>query len=196
MVGPISEASPPDPLSDYAIAHYAAEQVLKRCSRQGVDVLILRPNAVFGVPVDIDRFDRWSLIPFSFPLEAVYKQEIVLLTSGVQRRNFISSEDLAAHVEKFLTAGSTNSFEVINPIGPETLSIYEFAQKCASTYTMLTGTPCQIKRPESHLSDGAADFTFASLNREYKAVHQLDEYLVLIIKRILGDLENDRRHGS
>ncbi|MFS8084479.1 MAG: NAD-dependent epimerase/dehydratase family protein, partial [Acidobacteriota bacterium] len=95
LVGSVTEDTAINPLSDYAIAHYAAEQTLRRCSlNEGLKVLVLRPNAVFGLPAQVDSFDRWSLIPFSFPLQAVYKQKIILLTSGEQRRNFVGADDL------------------------------------------------------------------------------------------------------
>src|SRR5205809_3633233 len=58
QVGTINESSPSDPLSDYAIAHYAAEQTLKRNASSFERVFVLRPNAVFGEPVFVDKFDR------------------------------------------------------------------------------------------------------------------------------------------
>src|SRR5262249_6980594 len=62
LTGHIDETLPPNPLSDYALAHYVAEQVLRRAAlRPGLAVRILRPCAVFGPLADPKRFRRWSL---------------------------------------------------------------------------------------------------------------------------------------
>ena len=148
QLGRIDEDSASDPLSDYAIAHYAAEQTLKRNASSFEHVFVLRPNAVFGEPVFIDKFDRWSLIPYSFPLEAVYAQKIVLRSSGKQNRNFISTVDIARYLESLLDRAECRSFEVINAVGKDTTSVYEFALMCAEIYRKVTGKNCIVERPE------------------------------------------------
>jgi len=201
QVGRISEASPANPLSDYAIAHYATEQILRRHSSSATQVLTLRPNAVFGMPGNMNSFDRWSLIPYSFPLEAIYHRKIVLRSSGEQRRNFVGTEDLALFVERFLTArGSDRNDEdkvhytIINPLGQETLSVYEFELKCAGLHKDLTGEPCQVERPETSGQEQSSAFEYQSLNEYHPATMNLNEYLLTFMRRILEDLENGRRY--
>lgn len=198
LIGRISEQTQVNPLSDYAIAHYAAEQILRRISAKGgLEVLIVRPNAVFGVPAEMDKFDRWSLIPFSFPLAAVYREKIVLLTSGEQQRNFVSTDDLARLVEQFLDSqDNPSSFEIVNSIGPETLSVYEFALKCAATYQSLTGRTCAIERPEPSGGDAGMDFQLVSSSRRWRAQDNLDNFLISFISRLLGDLQHGTKYGA
>lgn len=204
QVGCISEDSPPNPLSDYAIAHYAAEQILRRHSSDDSRVFVFRPNAVFGVPPAMDMFDRWSLIPYSFPLEAVYRQKITLRSAGQQRRNFVGTEDLAAYVQKLL--GSESSIQknglieaqpctVINPIGRETLSVYDFAVKCAQIYERLTGKRCVVERPEPAKTEPGSDFVFRSKYSYHSAAMNLDEYLTTFIRRVLEDLKDGRTYA-
>lgn len=201
QVGRISEASPANPLSDYAIAHYATEQILRRHSGGATQVLTLRPNAVFGVPINMDSFDRWSLIPYSFPLEAINHRRIVLRSSGEQRRNFVGTEDLALFVEKFLSARGSNRngkeeshYTIVNPLGRETLSVYEFALKCAGMYKHLTGESCKVERPETFGQEHSSAFEYQSLIEYYPATMDLNEYLMTFMRRILEDLENGRRY--
>jgi len=145
QAGEIDENSPPDPLSDYAIAHYAAEQTLKRNGSKFKSSAVLRPNAVFGEPVFMDKFDRWSLIPFSFPLEAVYSQKIVLRSSGEQNRNFVSTGDIARYIDRAIGADASG-FEVINAVGAETMSVFAFATQAAEQYRQMTGSTCEVRR--------------------------------------------------
>ena len=198
LIGRISEQTAVNPLSDYAIAHYAAEQILKRISStRGLEVLVIRPNAVFGVPAEIDKFDRWSLIPFAFPLEAVYQGKIVLMTSGWQRRNFVSTNDLARLVEQFLDSqDNPSSFEIVNSVGPATLSVYEFALKCAAAYQELSGRTCAVERPESSSQDAGADFELVSLSTTWQARENIDNFLTSFISKVLGDLQHGTKYGA
>jgi UDP-glucose 4-epimerase len=98
LEGLINERSGMNPLNDYALAHFSAEQMIRRHAGQRFEGVVFRPNAVYGIPLFEQFFDRWSLIPFSFPIEAVEKQRITLKTPGEQYRNFISHRDCARHI--------------------------------------------------------------------------------------------------
>jgi UDP-glucose 4-epimerase len=162
QAGVIDENTRPDPLSDYAIAHYAAEQTLQRNAPSFEAAFTLRPNAVFGEPVFIDKFDRWSLIPFSFPLEAVYTQKIVLRSSGEQNRNFVSTGDVSRYIAHLLEAEPGERFEVINAVGKETMSVYEFGRRCAEIYEKLTGDACIVQRPKNWTHSDDPTFEYRS----------------------------------
>jgi UDP-glucose 4-epimerase len=198
LTGRINEETPVNPLNDYAIAHYAAEQSLRRVALdRGLQVLSLRPNAVFGIPVEIDTFDRWGLIPFSFPLEAVYESRIKLLTTGQQRRNFVSTVDLARLVDEFLNdSEGIENFAVLNPVGPATISVYEFALLCAEKYRELTGSECGVERLHPDAAEKAAEFVFESSMPHLNPREDVGDYLITFMSRILGDLEHGKRYGA
>jgi UDP-glucose 4-epimerase len=145
MVGAVDEATPVNPLSDYAISHFATEQVFARRASPNLSVLILRPCAVFGDLADAGRFRRWSLIPFSFPRDAVTQAKIVIKSTGEQRRNFVGSEDIAHQIEAWL-AEPGEGRTVRNAIGETSATVYEFAKMCARLAEELTGRPCQVER--------------------------------------------------
>ena len=117
---------------------------------------------MFGEPVFIDKFDRWSLIPYSFPLEAVYTQKIVLRSSGEQNRNFVSTYDIARYVESLTNSSEGESFEVINAIGKDTMSVYEFGLKCCEIYRQVTGKECSVERPEFQRQAEEKEFCYES----------------------------------
>jgi UDP-glucose 4-epimerase len=200
QVGTIDETSPVNPLSDYALAHFMAEQILRRNAESFEQCWVLRPNAVFGMPVHIEKFDRWSLIPYSFPLEAVYNGKIVLRSSGEQNRNLISNEDLAAYAEKLLNlprrAGDCEKFEVINPIGRESLSVYSFALRCAEICSELTGASCTVERPSAGSNNFVEPFVYLSQRSYYESTSDLTTYVREFTNRILEDLRDGKRYGG
>ena len=153
LEGRIDESSPPNPLSDYAIAHFASEQILRRVGA-GAAGLVLRPCAVFGMPPDLGRFNRWSLIPFGFPRDAVAGR-IVLKTPGLQHRNFVAADSLGSLVSRWLAEGAT-SVDVANAPGGESMTVYDFARLCPRVAQEETGRDCAIERPVAAGSSAAA----------------------------------------
>ncbi len=212
--GRIDEDHCPDPRSDYAIAHYAAEQIVRRgtapdaAGRVEIQALILRPNAVFGIPTDRKTFDRWHLIPYDFPVAAVHDQRIVLKSRGDQRRNFLGAEDLASIISSFLSEDvgrdlsetpipgvesrsaslitlerkscspaniQENNCLTINPVGETTISVYDFALRCAAAYEKLTGRACAVCRPEMPAGnrDKTADISQNGASFDYRTKHPI-----------------------
>lgn len=173
--GKLTEESCPNPLSPYAIAHYATEQVLKSYACNDLKIFILRPNAVYGIPVDWDAFDRWSLVPFELPLQAVYRGKIVLKTSGVQKRNFVSTQDLARYVEQLLmlTGGENPLF--LNALGTDTMSIYDFAHMCADVYKDKKGITCAVECPKLPLT--AEDFGVSTNKPSFQPSERVEDFV-------------------
>lgn len=193
QVGLIKEKSNVNPLSDYSIAHYSSEQILRRNAQKIGNCRVLRPNAVFGVPALMDNFSRWSLIPFSFPLEAVYNKKIVLQSSGEQYRNFVGIEDIANCIENLFSTPSKETFEIVNPVGKETISVYQFAQKTAEIYRRLTGEICLIERPLP-TSELKEDFVYQTEFNFKNEKSDLSEYLTKFLTQILKDYTNGKKY--
>jgi len=198
--GRIDEDTVVNPVNDYSIAHYAAEQILRRFSEQhDVRVLVVRPGAVYGLPSNWKTFKRWHLIPYAFPLDCVYQRQIVLRSSGSQERDFVSIEDVAGYITSYL--GHLESFarySILNPTGHTTLSVYDFAVKCRSVYTGLTGKSVesvQIVRPETTSRAQVDRFSYCTRYSMYTPVHRVDEYLEGFIRRALSDYEGRVMYG-
>ena len=189
LEGRISEKSPVDPLTDYAIAHFASEQIIKRYAKAGgLKALVLRPNAVFGMPQSVATFDRWWLVPFSFPLDAVRRGEIALRSPGLQRRNFVATEDLARCAWRFLQKQERfTEYTAVNPVGPDTLSVYDFAVTCADVCREVTGRACRVSRPEPAPHEMGADFKFESVHDFYRPSVAVNEFLEILIREALAD---------
>ena len=183
----VSENTSPNPLSSYSITHYSTEQLIKSITNNSkTHSLIIRPNAVFGIPPNLNSFNRWGLIPYSFPLEGVTKNKITLNSSGVQKRNFVSTSDLAKYVKFYLKQSTTyEKFDIVNPIGPETLTIKEFAQKCANSVNEITGSKCEVNiQSKTAKSISTDSFEYQTLHKAFRCEDTTDEYLTKIIPMI------------
>lgn len=147
LQGRLDEASPVDPRSDYAIAHFATEQSLKRLSASFSATAVFRPCAVYGQPPVLSSFRRWSLIPFAFPRQAVSDGVIRLMSSGDQMRNFVAATDIADAVAGWVSDGPTG-WSVCNPVGISDMTVWEFATLCANVAEDQTGRPVKVWRPK------------------------------------------------
>ena len=145
LEGRIDESRPPDPRSAYARAHLAAEALFREASPAGGAVLLARPCAAYGLPPSLDRFARWSLIPFDFPRQAL-SGRIVLKSHGEQRRNFVPAEGVGNLVAWWLAAGR-EGVTIANAPGRDEMSVYDFAWLCATIAGAVTGRPCEVVRP-------------------------------------------------
>ena len=143
LEGTIDEATPPDPRGDYALLHYASEQILRRNGFAGA---VLRAGNVYGMPAKLENFARWSLVPYGFPQEAVRHKRIALKTPGLQMRNFVPASGIAAAVAAVL-AGNGPALDVINVAGNDTLSMRDFAARVAGVAKRVLGADVALDMP-------------------------------------------------
>ena len=182
QVGTISEATPVNPQSHYALAHFCTEQFFRQqaSANQG-SCVVLRPNAVYGLPAHPDRFQRWSLIPFSFPREAAKTGRIVLKSSGLQRRNFVSTAAIADMVTRCVAGDMADATGVINVLGADTESVYDFAQRCRCIVEKQCGRSCAVERPLASLevrnASAGSDFTLLSRYQQQRPAEELNNFI-------------------
>lgn len=160
LVGAIDEATPPNPISDYAIAHYATEQIFRRAADRTAAVALVRPCAVFGVPPDMRGFRRWGLVPFALPRRAVLEHRIALTGTGDQRRNFVGASDVADVIAAWMEAG--DGLTVVNPLGASSMSIWDFARLCGREAEQVAGVACTVTREEGAARPAGDDFDYRS----------------------------------
>jgi UDP-glucose 4-epimerase len=177
--GTINENSAVNPLTLYAQCHFLAEQAFRQCAiRHGKPALVLRPCAVYGMPALIDAFQRWSLIPYEFPRNAVELQKIEIRSSGLQSRNFVSNRWIAELVRKFLQSQQQNKLHVLNPIGADDITVREFALRCRGTYQELTGKHCEVSWHGAEQPAPSSAFQYRSIHQGAVApTSDLDAYL-------------------
>lgn len=187
FAGLVDELCPPNPMSDYAIAHFATEQVFRRKATDGVVAAALRPCAVFGDLQDVSAFGRWSLIPFSFPREAIIKHTITIKSSGEQRRNFVGTDDVAGCCARWLGI-DPGPWTVLNPLGAWDGSVLEFAELCASVSQDLSGQECSITRIPPGGPTCGDDFRYSTISD----ITRGDQSLVSAMRRLMLNIRSER----
>jgi UDP-glucose 4-epimerase len=182
LSGHIDETLPPNPLSDYALAHFLAEQVFRRnAARHGLAVRILRPCAVFGPLADPQRFRRWSLIPFAFPKAIAEMGTIRISGTGRDRRNFVGSDVVAVLAAEFVAA-ATDGVSVLNPIGAADLSVAEFAELCTRIGREQLNRNCRVEIAGVG-SDSGAPLEYRSVAGGARDGQTLDAHVAALIRQ-------------
>lgn len=143
LEGRIVEDAFPKPASDYARLHLASEQLPRSL---GMPTDILRACNLYGFPADLSRFERWALIPFGFPRDAARDGRIVLKSSGVQARNFLSADRLGEIVVATL-AGPQAGGTVRNAVGRDTMPVRDFAARVAGLARTVLGRDVAVSAP-------------------------------------------------
>lgn len=94
LQGEIDEETCAYPSHPYAISHRAAEDfVLASRSSGGLETVVLRLSNSFGAPAH-PKVNRWTLLVNDLCLQAVMDRKLVLKSSGLQRRDFITLSDV------------------------------------------------------------------------------------------------------
>ena len=96
--GRIDEATPPRPVSDYAVSKLLGEGYCYRASAATpMSVAVLRPSNGYGAPL-FPSADCWMLVINDFCRRAVEQGEILLTSAGTQRRDWVALSDIVRAV--------------------------------------------------------------------------------------------------
>jgi UDP-glucose 4-epimerase len=102
LQGVIDETTNPFPLHPYATSHRAGEDVVLAAQRLGrIEGVVLRLSNSFGAPAHVAA-NCWKLLIPDLCRQAVTKNEMVLRSSGVERRDFIPMRDTCRAIEHVL----------------------------------------------------------------------------------------------
>ena len=135
--------------SSYKICHFLAEKEFKVLAlNHKVNCLILRPGAVYGFPAKRKKNNRMSLIPYSFPYALFKNKKIILKTSGDQFRNFISNNDIAIRVKKWVNM-KKKKLIISNVKGDKTMTVKDFAKLCIKIYENKTNFKTKLEYKKS-----------------------------------------------
>ena len=150
LEGIYSENSPLNCQSPYALNHFLGEEICKYYFKnKGLNVLILRPSNVFGVP-DSKSTDRSTLVPICFVKEIMASEKINMKSSGKQMRNFISNNQLSDIILSLIDAfpkglnyinAVSNYNEEIRKVAELTKEIYFNIFQKKTSINFLSNTP-------------------------------------------------------
>lgn len=146
LEGTYNEKSPLNCQSSYALNHFLGEEICRYYfKKNGINVLILRPSNIFGVP-DSKSINRSTLVPICFVKEILTYGKINMKSSGKQTRNFISNDQLSNIILSLIGSfpkglnyinAVSNYNEEIRKVAELTKDIYfnNFQKKTLISYT-------------------------------------------------------------
>ncbi len=147
LVGQITEKTLPRPVHPYAITHHAAEDfVLAAHDRQEITGIVVRLSNGFGVPTH-PQVDRWTLLVNDLCRQAIENQKLVLRSSGLQQRDFITLADVGRAVVHLVGLSPEACGDGLFNLGGDlSLSVWEMTQRIASRCQKTLGFSPEIVR--------------------------------------------------
>jgi UDP-glucose 4-epimerase len=134
LSGSISEETPVSCETPYGLNHWFGEEACRLFSRtHGLPCSILRPSNVYGAPT-VSTVERSTLVPMCFVREALTTGRITIRSSGKQRRNFVSSAEVAGAAQYLLTEPEPADCRVFNVCSNLTTSIADVAELTCRVY--------------------------------------------------------------
>ena len=165
LVGTITEDTCPRNLHPYATSHLAGElAVLSAHSRGELQGITLRLSNAFGSPTHKD-VNCWMLLVNDLCKQAVQTGKLLLHSSGLQQRDFVSLTDVCQVIEK-LVLGHTklkqaNIFNVGASVSQSVLAMANLIQqRCAK---VLGFTP-ELQHKQNGVDEQYAAFTYRTDN--------------------------------
>ncbi|PIQ55528.1 MAG: UDP-glucose 4-epimerase [Comamonadaceae bacterium CG12_big_fil_rev_8_21_14_0_65_59_15] len=166
LAGSISEQTVPRPIHPYAITHKVAEDFVLAARDLGkIDSIVLRLSNGFGAPIATD-VNRWTLLVNDLCRQAVSTGKLVLRSSGLQQRDFITLQDAARCVAHFMALPKADCRDGLFNLGGEcSRSIFAMTQLVAFRCQAVLGFTPPIERVEPQLGEQAAalDYSIAKL---------------------------------
>lgn len=161
LIGTITEDTCPRNLHPYSTSHLAGEHaVLSACQRGQMEGVVLRLSNAFGAPVHKD-VNCWMLLVNDLCRQAVTKRSLTLRSAGVQRRDFVTLQDVGGAVSHVLDLSKEQIGDGVFNIGgawtPRVIDMVELIRERCSA--VLGFVPALI-RPEPEEGELALDLDF------------------------------------
>lgn len=162
LVGTITEQSLPRPTHPYAITHYSAENFVAAAhDKQQLTGLVVRLSNGFGAPTH-SRVDRWTLLVNDLCRQAVMTGKLVLHSSGLQKRDFITLEDVGRAAVHFLNVPRERCQDgIFNLGGDAVLSVWQMTQLIARRCEAVLGFCPDVIRPAPQPHESASEFRYS-----------------------------------
>jgi UDP-glucose 4-epimerase len=160
--GAISEATPPQPRSDYALTHYIAEEYCRLFMRtRNIPCVIIRLSNGYGAP-KLPHSDNWHLLLNELCKTAVRDGQIVLRSHPDTPRDFIWLGDVAKSIHTLLERPDLAG-RLFNLSGGQCASIGAVARRVAALAEKRLGrsvplrfeNACAAPLPDLHISNAA-----------------------------------------
>jgi UDP-glucose 4-epimerase len=161
LKGFITEKSLARPLHPYAISHRTAEDfVLAAHDSKAIIGIVLRLSNGFGAPVRADT-NRWTLLINDLCRQAVTTKRLVLRSSGLQKRDFITLHDVSRAVQHVMNLSDVECADGLFNLGGEcALKIIDMAELVAERCSQILGFKPEIRAQEPLPQETSNDLAY------------------------------------
>ena len=184
LSGLVTELSPINCESQYGLNHYLGEEICRLAARiHEIDVVILRPSNVYGVPL-VSTVSRSTLVPMCFIYEANKEGSLTIRSSGLQRRNFVSLYEVSQIVERILDR-FPKGFHVVNAVSAWHPRILDIAQMVYKVWNNHKDKPIKLKIL-SNMPNHSNEFTVSSsffkpIFKKIKSANHMEKVILNLI---------------
>jgi UDP-glucose 4-epimerase len=161
LTGVISEKTFPVPVHPYAFSHRAGEDVVQAVHQSGeIEGFLVRLSNAYGAPVDKNA-NCWMLLVNDLCRQAATSGKLMLNSSGMQWRNFISMHDVVRGIKHCMELPSDKCESSLFNLGGETpYRVIDVAELIVARCEAVLGFKPQIGRPEPKLDEGYLKLNF------------------------------------
>ena len=161
LTGRITEETLPRPIHPHPITHRTAEDfVLDAHGRKVLSGIVLRLSNAFGAP-DYPDLERWTLVVNDLCRQAVTCRKMELHSSGLQRRDFITLEDVARAALHFLHLPAPQFGDGLFNLGGEnSMRIIDMAELISSRCRKVLGFTPEIVKPEPKQNEPSEELNY------------------------------------
>lgn len=147
LVGSISELTPPKNMHPYCTSHIVGENaVLNANKRDKIEGVVLRLSNTFGFPVNFNA-NCWMLLVNDLCKQVVKTQKIILSSSGIQQRNFITLNNVSRVISHFLFLKKNDLLDGLFNVGSDySISVFDMAKNIARCSKAEFGFETTIER--------------------------------------------------
>ncbi len=156
LTGAIIEETCPVSLHSYAASHRAGEDVVRAANQRGeIEGIVIRLSNAYGAPAHKDA-NCWMLLVNDLCRQAVTTQRMVLRSSGLQRRDFITLTDACRAITHLLELPADKLGDgLFNVGGAWSPTILEMTQRVGERIHAATGNRPEILLKEDQNTEGA-----------------------------------------
>ena len=185
LAGMLTEETCPVSLHPYATSHRAGEDLVRAAHQSGdIEGVVVRLSNAFGAPAHKDA-NCWMLLVNDLCRQAVTTRQLVLHTTGLQRRDFIPLSDVCRATEHLLNLSGHELGEgVFNLGGMWSPTVWEVASLIQERCKALLGIESSITRPTPE-SKEVSDKLDYRIDRLIKTGFQLNSDRVAELDNLL-----------
>ncbi len=160
LEGRITENSPLTNQHPYALSNVAGEnEVNERTASGEIFGINIRLSNAFGSPVG-PNVNCWMLLVNDLCKQAIMTRRMILKTSGLQRRDFISIQDVCRVTHHLLSITEKNENNAYNVGGKTSLTVWEMANLVRERCEKFLGFLPELERVEPGEDEVSADFDY------------------------------------